>query len=126
MNYSFVLALARIISLYFIASGIVFIINPKSLKRYIAFWLQGKRLYAVGVSRFISGGILLLSFSQCRIKWTIFILGVLNILAGLPYFIRGIEGMKAMLSFWEQRPPKAVRILGIAYLALGLIIIYSV
>lgn len=115
----------RLIGLYFLVSGIVFIFNPKSLKHYIAFWSQGKRLLAVGIARFLSAAILLLAVPQCRLKWVVAILGILNILLGMPYFVRGIEGMKQMLAFWDKRPLKAVRILGIASLTIGALLIYS-
>lgn len=119
------LILVRLIGLYFVVTGVVFILIPKSLKHYITFWSKGKRLYLVGVLRILSAGVLLLAVPQCRFRWVVAALGILNILLGIPYFIRGIEGMKEMLSFWDKRPLKAVRILGIASLAIGGLLIYS-
>jgi uncharacterized protein YjeT (DUF2065 family) len=119
------LILVRLIGLYFVITGVVFIFNPKTLKQYIAFWSQGKRLYMVGASRLFSAVVLLLAVPQCRFKWVVASLGGLNILLGIPYFVRGIEGMKVMLSFWDKRPLKAVRILGIVSLAVGVLLIYS-
>ncbi|HOW42372.1 MAG TPA: hypothetical protein P5110_04450 [Candidatus Omnitrophota bacterium] len=117
------LILARSVGLYFVVTGAAFLANPASLHRYIIFWSQGKRLYWVGVGRLVSAAILLAAAPVCRFPWVMAVIGGLNILLGIPYFFRGIAGMKAMVAMWEKRPPRAVRILGTASLVLGAIII---
>jgi hypothetical protein len=126
MDGKIVLILAKLVGFYFALTGAVFLFYPESLRRYIDFWSKGKRLYAVGLSRFLSAAILLLVVPQCRLKLVVAVVGILNIALGLPYFFRGIKATKAQLDLWDKRPTKAVRILGIASLAVGMLLVYSI
>lgn len=119
------LILVKLIGAYIIFIGIIFLLKPKLLKGYIAFWDQGKRLYIIGGSRLLMGTILLSASSQCRLKWVVLILSILIIIAGLPYFIMKKERMQVMLSRWDKRPTLFIRLLGLSILAIGALLIYS-
>ncbi len=115
----------RVIGVYFAVSGAAFLVRPDSFRRYVAFWSQGNRLYWVGAARLLSAVVLVLAARQCRFQWFVAVIGVLNFAAGVPYFVRGIENMRASLRLWDSRPLKSVRILGTAFLILGILLVYS-
>jgi hypothetical protein len=73
----------------------------------------------------LCAAVLLAAAQQCRFQWFVTVIGVMNIVAGIPYFVRGIEDMRKSFRVWDSRPVKPVRILGAAFLALGILLIYS-
>jgi uncharacterized protein YjeT (DUF2065 family) len=117
--------IVKLIGIYIAIMGAIFLFRPKALKPYAAFWEERKRLYIIGGSRLFMGLILLLAASSCRLKTVVVILGILIILAGLPYFFMKLERLKNMAKRWENRPALLVRILGLLILAIGALLLYS-
>ena len=119
------LILTRLIGIVIAGMGLVFFLRPKALEPYTMFWQEKKRLYFIGGSRILMGTIVLLSAAQCRNKVVAIALGILFIIAGIPYFILKLDKQKAMVSRWRNRPAKVVRILGLLILAFGALLLYS-
>lgn len=117
---------ARLIGLYVAGMGILFLVNPKAIKPYVGLWQKGKRLIVIGGSRIVMGVILLLAASQCRLRGVVSAIGILMILAGLPYFVVSLDKQKKMTGRWRTRSVIYVRILGLAILAVGVLLIYAV
>jgi len=120
------LILVKLIGVYIAIMGVIFLLKPKMLKGYEAFWEEGKRLYIIGGSRILMGAILLLAAAQCRLKGVVVALGISLIIAGLPYFVLRVEKIKAMANRWAKRPPLVIRLLGLAILVIGALLLYSV
>ncbi len=118
--------LVKLIGIYVAVMGVIFLLRPKSLKGYTAFWEQGKRLYLIGGSRIVLGAILLWASPVCRLKTIVFVLGIFMIFFGLPYFFLNMERLKIMVSRWQTRSALSVRLLGLAILAAGVLLIYSI
>jgi hypothetical protein len=119
--------LAKLIGVYIVVMGSLFLLRPKTIRQFIAFWGKGKRLYVVGISRLLIGTVLLLAAPQCRRPWFVFILGILIILLlSMPYFILGEERLKAMFNRWDKRPAVVIRLMGLICLVIGALLIYSV
>jgi uncharacterized protein YjeT (DUF2065 family) len=121
-----ILVLVKLIGVYITVMGAIFLFSPKSIKGYVAFWQDGKRLFIIGGSRILMGVILLLAVSQCKLKSVVFALGILTILAGLPYFLVSLDRQKTLTRRWQNKPPIRVRILGLLLLAVGVLLIQSV
>ncbi|MCM8771347.1 MAG: hypothetical protein NC936_05760 [Candidatus Omnitrophica bacterium] len=119
------LILVKIIGILSVALGAVILLNPKAMKQLIIFWNQGNRLYVAAILRILVGVIFLLAASQCRVRILIIVLGIVVIVKGIFIFILGLERVKSMLGWWQQRSFAIFRLLGLLALVLGAIILYS-
>ena len=120
------LILVRLIGIVIIGAGIVFLLNPKMYKQYIAFWEKGKRLYSGGILSILVGVILLLAASQCRLVGVIVTLGIITLAKGIFIFVLGTERMKSMLKWWQERTLLVLRFLAPIAIAIGALLVYSV
>jgi hypothetical protein len=105
--------------------GFAVILNPVLMKRMLIFWRQGKRIYLGGILRATFGVIFLLSALEAGFSWAIYWLGVFMLMAALLIFALGLEKVKAMLGWWDKRPPVILRLMGFLTFAIGVLIIYS-
>ena len=120
------LVLIRLLAIVMVVIGVIFLLNPKSLKSYAAFWKLGKRLYVGAVINILFAIIFLSSAAQCRISGVILVMGIMSLIKGIYLFILGPEKMKAKLDWWIQKPPGAARIMAIIVIAMGALLIYSI
>ena len=120
------LIVVKLIGIYIAVMGIIFLFKPKALAAYTAFWGKKKRLYIIGASRIIMGLIVLVAASQCRFQAISAIIGILLIIAGIPYFIIRLDRQKTYVSRWANTPAMFVRILGFLILSIGVLLLYSV
>ncbi|MCK4325391.1 hypothetical protein KAW55_01395 [bacterium] len=119
------LILVRLIGIVVIGMGIIFLINPKLYKQYIAFWEKGRRLYMGGILGILLGVILLLAASQCRLVGVIVALGIITLAKGILILALGPERMKSMLRWWQGRPLLVLRLLTPIAIAVGALLLYS-
>ncbi len=117
--------LVRLFGIAIVVTGIIFSANPKTLKQYIAFWKQQKRLYIGGILSLLFGVIFLLAASQCRLAGVIIVLGIWAVIKGVLLFALGQKKLNAYLGWWLGKPLSIARFLGIVALAFGVLIIYS-
>ena len=118
--------LLKIIGIFVTAMGIMVLLNPKAIKKMLAFWRQGKNIYAAGLIRILLGVIFLYYAPQARLPQLMFALGVLASLGGLLIFILGLEKVKAVLGWWDKKPVSLLRLIGFLPLTIGILILYSV
>jgi len=119
------IVITQLIAVYIAAMGIMFIFKPDALKPYAAFWEKKRRLYIIGGQRIIMGMLLFLAASSCRLKLIVVAIGVLLVVAGLPYFLIPLERLKSMVERWQNRSTSIVRLLGLAILLIGLLLIWA-
>jgi len=118
--------LGQIVLGIFIASmGLTIIFNPEVMKKMIAYWKQGKRIYAGGLLRALFGVIFLLSVPQARLAAVMYGLGILVLISALIVFAMGLEKIKVTLDWWDKKPSSMLRIMGLLAFAIGFLIIYS-
>ncbi|MDP8229882.1 MAG: hypothetical protein P9L93_02135 [Candidatus Gorgyraea atricola] len=120
------LILIRLLAIVIVVMGVIFLLNPKALKSYAAFWKQGKRLYVGAVINILFAVIFLSSASQCRISGVILVMGIMSLLKGIYLFILGPDKIKAKLDWWIQKPASTARIMAIIVIAMGALLIYSI
>jgi len=116
--------LARLIGIISLGAGLIFILNPTTMKKVISYALKGKRIYGIGVARIVVGLILFMAASQCRVVWIVIVLGILPLAGGISIFILGIERCKNMIKKWQGKPLKTLRLISLAPIIFGLLIIY--
>jgi len=117
--------LVKLIGIFMVCVGIANILNPNLMKRMISFWRQGKRLYAGGLLRVLFGLVFLLSATQARIPWVIYIFGVFILLGAMFIFILGLEKAREMLGWWDKKAKSVLRLIAFLVLAIGALVIYS-
>jgi len=100
-------------------------VNPKTAKKMMAFWRQGKRLYAGGLIRVLLGSIFLYYAPRARLPQVMFALGVLALLGALFIFVLGLGKTKAILDWWDKKPEAFLRLLSLLVIAFGALIICS-
>lgn len=120
------LVLAKLIGVIIMVIGTVIMLNPDVFKRMVSFWKVDKRLYIAGVVRLIFAIVFLSVASSCRLPAVIYTFGVLVLIGAVLVFALGSEKMKRMLAWWDAKPPSILRLMGLAALLMGALIIYSV
>lgn len=116
--------LAKLIALFVIILGILFLINPKYIKSYIAYW--EKRIYALGAIRLLLGIILIAAAPQCRWSGMVLFLGILIFVGGILIFTLGKDKMQAWINWWNEKPPHVMRLLFMTTIGFGLLLLYSI
>ena len=115
----------KIIGIVFVFIGIVYLLKPGVLKSFVEFFKKGKRIYFVGLIRFVLAVIFLLAANQCRTDWVIIVFGILFMLSGLLIFMLGAKRVKSILDWWQKQSSLLLRLMGLIALAIGAVIIYS-
>ncbi len=116
--------LTRLIGIISLGAGLIFLLNPATMKNVISYALKGKRIYGIGVVRIAVGLVLLMAASQCRVIWAIIVIGILPLTGGIGIFILGIEKCKDMIKKWQGKPRKILRLVSFAPIIFGLLILY--
>ena len=116
--------LARLIGIISLGAGLIFLLNPATMKKLLSYMLKGKRIYGIGVARIIAGLILLMAASQCRVIWAVIVLGILPLAGGIIIFILGIDKCKDMTKKWQAKSRKILRLVSFAPIIFGLLILY--
>ena len=115
----------KIVGIVVVFIGIVYLLKPGVLKSFIGFFKKGKRIYFVGLIRFVLAVIFLLAANQCKIPWVIIVFGILFMISGLLIFILRAERLKSILDWWQRQSSLLLRLMALITLAVGAAIIYS-
>ena len=116
--------LARLIGIISLGAGLIFLLNPATMKKVFSYVLKGKRIYGIGVARIIAGLIRLMAASQCRVIWAMIVIGILPLAGGIIIFVLGIERCKGMIKKWQGKPRKILRMVSFVPIIFGLLILY--
>ena len=115
----------KIVGIVFVFIGIVYLLKPSVLKSFVEFFKKGKRIYFVGLIRFVLAVIFLLAANQCKTSWVIIVFGILFMISGLLVFMLGAKRLKSILEWWQRQSSLLLRFMGLIALAVGAVIIYS-
>jgi len=118
--------LVKLIGIFIVIVGIIFLVSPKTMRRFMVFWEKGKRVYIGCMLRILIGIIFLLAASQCRLIGVIVTLGILFIITGSIIFIIGLDRTKIILKWWYGRSLLVLRLIALIPIAVGVLILYSI
>jgi hypothetical protein len=118
--------LAKLIGILIAALGIVYLVSPKVMQQFIAFFEKEKRVYIAAVCRFIFGIIVLLAATEARFPGVAVILGLVFLLGGVIIFAVDTEKMKALLKWYQECSPLVLRLLAVFIIIFGVLIVYAV
>lgn len=118
--------MTKLIGILMACMGIAVVFKPETMKKMVFFWKQDKRIYVAGLLRVIFGSVFLLSAPQAeRFPWVIYFSGVFIFFGAIIIFALGLNKIKAMLDRWDKKPVSVLRYMGILFIAMGALVIYS-
>jgi len=117
--------LVKLMGIVMVALGAIYLVKPATMKKYIHFWLKGKRIYFGGILNLLIGIIFLAAASQCILSWFVTILGILSLIKGILIFAFGLKKITAMAEGLTKRSVKILRIFAFIALVAGIVLIYS-
>ena len=117
--------LIKIIGIGIMILGVAYFAEPGFMKRLMAFFKQGERIYLAGVLRLVLGIVFLLSARECAIKWVIIMFSIIFIAGSAVIFMFGPAKFQKMISWAERQPYWIIRIIAVVTATIGGIIIYS-
>jgi hypothetical protein len=118
--------LVRLIGIFAVGAGIIFLVSPKTMRQFMLFWKKGKRLYIGGMLRILIGVIFLLAASECRLVEVMVTLGILFIITGSIIFVIKLNRLKIILTWWYGRSLLVIRLIALISIAVWLLILYSI
>jgi len=93
----------KIAGIVFVFIGILYLLKPGVLKSFVEFFKKGRRIYFVGLIRFVLAVIFLLAANQCKRVWVIIVFGILFMISGLLVFMLGTKRLKSILDWWQKQ-----------------------
>ena len=113
----------KIIGIVFVLMAIGCLLKPDVVRRLMEFFSQGNRLYVAGVIRFVLAVVFLVAARECKKPWVIFAFGILFLLSGLLIFLIGPKRLRPIFEWWQKRSNLLLRVLALATLAVGVVVI---
>lgn len=117
--------LVKLLGIITVVFGVTFLMRPEVIKKYMAFWTKGKRVYTGGSLSILIGIILLFAASQCGVVWFVTVIGIWGLIKGIILFILGPKKVISMINWWIARPPAVLRILALLTLSIGTLLVCS-
>ena len=114
-----------VIGILVVLEGIMFMVRPDWLKKTMQFFLKGKMLYIGAVLRIVLGVVFLVSATSCPQMWVVIALGILFCGAGIGMFLIKLDKLKGLVNWFLQRSLITLRLMMIAAVALGGLIIWT-
>jgi uncharacterized membrane protein len=115
----------KIIGIGIVILGVAYFAEPGIMKRLMAFFKQGERIYLAGVLRLVLGIVFLISARECAIRWVIIMLSIIFITGSSVIFMLGPAKFQGMISWAERQPSWILRIMAAVTAVVGGIIIYA-
>ena len=117
--------LVKLFGIVMVVFGVIYLISPDVMKKYIAFWAKGKRIYAGGILSILIGIIFFLAASQCKLVWFVILISIVSLIKGIVLLALGPEKWTSKINWWIARPPAIIRLLSLVAIAFGILLIYS-
>ncbi|MHC4619484.1 MAG: DUF2065 family protein [Planctomycetota bacterium] len=113
----------RIIGIIIVLIAIAYVLKPAVVRWLMEFFKKGSRMYFAGLIRFALAVAFLLAARECKNFWVIFAFGIVFLISGLLIFVMGPKRLRPILEWWQKQSDLLVRVLGLAALAVGVVII---
>ena len=117
--------LVKLMGIFIVVMGANFMAKPDTMKKWMDFWMQEKRVYAGAAVSLVIGVLFLMGASQCRIGWIVTVMGVMSLVKGIMLIVGGKEKMAKWANVIMGKPAKIRRRFAILALAIGVLLIYA-
>ncbi len=105
--------------------GIVIVIKPGFYRQAIGIFLNGRMAYVSPPLKTAFGVLFLVAATSCAKPAVLIVLGLITCAVGIAMFMMGLEKLKRFLNWWKMRPDWFLRLMGVAAVVLGLLIVYA-
>lgn len=105
--------------------GVVVLIVPNVLRKWLSFFSKGKLVYIPIVIRIILGVIFLIYAMQATVPWVIILFGILMTGAGVIFLVMPYRNTDKLLKWWQKQPVWVYRVWAVLAAVLGGIIMYA-
>jgi uncharacterized protein YjeT (DUF2065 family) len=113
------------LGILFTLMGIAYLLRPDIIKKLMAFFKKGKRIYFSGLIRFVLAVVFFVAASECRYFWIIFASGIIFLTGGLLIFLLGPEKIRRIFDWYEGQPIVIFQVIALVVLVFGMVIIFS-
>lgn len=117
--------LVKLLGIAILALGIIFILKPEQMKKWLRFWIAENHLYMGGLLNILIGIILVIAAPRCDLPWVIAIFSVLSFTKGVAIFILGRQKMTVFAEKYAKKPVKALRRYTVLALVFGVLLIWA-
>ena len=114
------------ISAFLIMVGVVGVVAPLSLGKFVDRWKSGTGLWAAAVLRVVFGIALWVVAPSSRAPLALQVLAVVTLAAGILLPVMGYGRYEALLVWWQRQPPAFVRLWCFVAGALGVFLLWAV
>lgn len=106
--------------------GATGVVSPPTLLGWVdAIWRSSRGVWGVVALRIGLGVLLVLAAPECRYPTAIRVLGVISIVAAALVPVVGLERVHALVKWWAERPPLAIRAWACVAIAFGGFLIHA-
>lgn len=113
------------LGMLFTLMGIAYLLRPDFIKKLMAFFKKGKRIYFAGLIRFALAVIFFVAARECRYFGIIFACGIIFLISGFLIFMLGPEKIRRILDWYEEQPIVIFRVIAVVILVFGIIVVFS-
>lgn len=120
--------LAFVVALVIMAIGTVGLLVPSGLVWIAQYSVTSAAFYVIGAVRVALGLVLVRVASASRAPKTLRVVGTFIVIAGIATVLMGLVAMeraRAIVEWWLQQGPGAVRLAGVLVLAIGGFLAYA-
>jgi uncharacterized protein YjeT (DUF2065 family) len=118
--------IVKLLGIYMVAIGAVYLVKASIMKKFLQFWLKGKRYYLGGILSFAVGILLLIASGACQWKGFVIFFGVAAIFKGVLLFALGEQKIKVLMQYFTKMSTSRIRIMGLVSIGMGALLIYAV
>ncbi len=118
--------IVKLVSITIIVYGCFLTLRPKMLSKIIAYIKVGNRVYISSAIKAVIGVLLMLAASSCRTPWIVVFIGALMTFNGLVTFVIKKEIVMKIIEKAAALTVKYARLIGIAGLAIGILLALAV
>ncbi len=118
--------IVKLLGIYMVAIGAVYLVKTSIMKKFLQFWLQGKRYRLGGIVSFVLGVFLLIASGSCQWRGFIVLMGVVSVLKGVLLFFLGEQKIKAFMQYFTKMSTAKTRVMGLVAMGMGVLLIYAV
>ncbi|MEA3328864.1 MAG: hypothetical protein U9Q08_03950 [Candidatus Omnitrophota bacterium] len=116
----------KLFGIAMVSAGVVFLIIPDAIKKYLTYWTKAKRVYTGAGLSVLAGIIFLLVASQCKLAWFVALLGIWAIVKGIILFVLGPKKFTSKVNWCLSKPPGVLRMMAVLALVIGTMLVCSV
>lgn len=113
------------LGMLFTLMGIIYLLRPDIIKKFMGFFKKGKRIYFAGILRFALAIVFFVASRECRYPWVIFASGIIFLTGGFLIFLLGPEKIRRILDWYQNQPILIFQVIAIIVLVFGVVIILS-